>query len=139
MQPRIFVTDMAGQFEHQSDGDTGGWIAKGAGAAHGNAARFGHLGIDRGIAHTGGDEEFQVGQGAEDRFRERGPFAHGDDDLKSLQRGDDFVGSAEMLLKYFDFDAVFDLAPIGDLERHVLVVIEDRAANCHVASPIRSN
>jgi hypothetical protein len=35
-------------------------------------------------------------------------------------------------LKYFDLDAVFDFAPIRKGERHILVVIKDRATNRHV-------
>src|SRR4029077_19921095 len=61
-------------------------------------------------------------------------LAHGDDDLKTLQRGDDLVGPAEMLIEDRDIDVALDLRPVGDLEHHVLVIVENCAANRHDAS-----
>ncbi len=105
-----------------------------AGAADRDAALLGRLGVDRGIAHAGGDEEFQVGQRLDHLARKAGALAHGDDDLKTLERGDDLVGPAEMLIEDFEVDVALDLRPVGDLEHHVLIIVENCAANRHDAS-----
>lgn len=60
-----------------------------------------------------------------------------DDDRKALQSCNDFVGCAEMFVKDSDFELVFYLGPIGEFERHTLVIIENRATDCHFASPIQ--
>ena len=132
----VLVTDVAGQFEHQADGDAGGWAAERAGAADRDAAGLRCLGVDRGIAHAGGDQELQVGQGVDDLLREAGALAHGDDDLEALQRRDDLVRAAEMLVEDLEFDIALDLRPVGDLEHDVLIVVENCAANRHDASTL---
>ncbi len=128
MHPRVFVADMAGQFEHQPDGDAGGRAAERGGAADGDAACLRRLGIDRGVAHAGGDQEFEIGQRVDNLFRETGPLAHGDDDLEALQRGDDLVGPAEMFIEHLELDLAFDFRPVGDFEDDILIVVENCAA-----------
>ena len=135
MHLRVLVADVPRQFEHQPDCDAGGRIAERAGAAHSDAARLGRLCIDRGIAHPGGDQELQLGQRVDDFFRECGPLAHRNDDRKTLQRRNDLVGAAKMFVKYFDLDLVLDLGPVGELERHILVIVEDCATNRHFCRP----
>ena len=51
-----------------------------------------------------------------------------------LQRGDDLVGPAEMLVEDLEFDVALDLRPVGDLEHDVLIIVENCAANRHDAS-----
>ena len=135
VQTRVLVADVAGQFEHQPDGDSGGRAAERAGAADRDAARLGRLGIDRGVAHAGGDEELQVGERVDHGFRKAGPLAHGDDDLEALQRLDDVIRAAEMLVEDLELDVTLDLGPIGDLEDDVLVIVENCAANRHDFHP----
>ena len=135
MQPRVLVADMAGQFEHQPDGNAGGRAAERAGAADRDAARLGRLGIDRGVAHAGGDQELQVGERVDHRLRKAGALAHGDDDLEALQRLDDLIRAAEMVVENLELDVGLDLGPIGDLEDDVLVIVENSAANRHDFHP----
>ena len=47
---------------------------------------------------------------------------------KPLQRLDDVVGAAEVLVEDLDVEVALDLRPVGHRERDVLVVVEDRAA-----------
>ena len=56
------------------------------------------------------------------------------DDLESLERGDDVIGPAEMRIEDLDVDVALDLRPVGDLEHHVLIIVENCAANRHDAS-----
>src|ERR1700684_311547 len=112
----------------------GGGVADEAGAPGAGAAFLGRLGVDRGIAHAGGDEELEVGQRLDHFPWEAGALAHGDDDLESLERRDDVVGPAEMRVEDLDVDVALDLRPVGDLEHHVLIIVENCAANRHDAS-----
>ncbi len=58
---------------------------------------------------------------------------------KSLQRRDDLVGPAEMLVEDLDVDVALDLRPVGDLQRHILIVVENCAPNRHdVSTPFAS-
>ena len=134
MQPRVLVADVAGQLEHQADGDAGGRAAERAGAADHDAARLRRLGVDRGVAHAGGDQELEIGQRLDHLARKAGALAHGDDDLEVLERRDDLIGPAEMLVEDLDIDVALDLGPVGDLEHDVLIVVENCAANRHDAS-----
>ena len=137
VQPRVLVADMAGQFEHQPDGDAGSRTAERAGAADRDAARLGRLGVDRGVAHACGDQEFQVGERVDHSLGKAGALAHGDDDLEPLQGRDNLVRSAEVLVEDFEIDVAFDLRPIGAFEDHVLIVVENCAANGHSSSTPR--
>ncbi len=51
-------------------------------AADRDAARLRGLGVDRGVAHAGGDQELEVGQRLDHLARKAGALAHGDDDLE---------------------------------------------------------
>ena len=137
VQPRILVTDVPRQFEHEADGDAGGRAAERARAADHDAARLRRLGIDRGIAHAGGDQELEVGQGLDHLLGEAGPLAHGDDDVEALERRDHFVGSAEMFIEDFNVHVAFDRRPVGDLEDDILIIVENCAANRHNSSTPR--
>ena len=136
VQPRVLVADVAGQFEHQPDGDAGGRAAERAGAADRDAARLGRLGVDRGVARAGGDQELELGQRLDHLLRKAGALAHRDDDLEILKRRDDLVRAAEMLLEDLDVDLALELRPVGDLEDDVLIVVENCAAQRHDASTL---
>jgi hypothetical protein len=84
--------------------------------------------VDRGVAQAGGDEELQIRQLLDHGAGERGALAHGADDLEALQRLDDVVPAAQMLVEHLDVEVACDLRPVGDFERNGLVVVEDRAA-----------
>ena len=132
---RVLVADVAGQFEHQPDGDAGGRAAERAGAADRDAARLGRLGVDRGIAQAGRDQKLQIGQRLDHLLREAGALAHGDDDLEALQRRDDLVRAAEMLVENLELDVALDLRPVGDFEDDVLIIVENCAANAMTLPP----
>jgi hypothetical protein len=40
-----------------------------------------------------------------------------------------------MFVKYFDLELVLDLGPVGELERHILIIVEDCATNRHFFPP----
>ena len=66
----------------------------------------------------------------------RRALAHGADDLEALQRLDDVVLRAEVLVEHLDVEVALDLRPVGHREGHVLIVVEDRAAQGgHRAGP----
>ena len=79
----VFEADVAGQFQHQADGDTGGRVAEAAGAADGNAALGRRLDVEGIVAGAGGDQQLQVGQRLDHLAREGGALAHADDDGES--------------------------------------------------------
>ena len=94
-------------------------------------SRLGGIEVDRGIAHSGGDEELQIGQRLDHRARKDGALAHGADDGKALQRRDDLVLRAEMFIEHPDLHVALDLRPIGKSERDVLIIVENCAAQRH--------
>ena len=63
LEPRVLVTDVTREFEHQSGSDGCGGVAEARRAADDDTLRFGSFEIDRGIAHAGGDQKFEIGQG----------------------------------------------------------------------------
>jgi hypothetical protein len=63
----------------------------------------------------------------------------GDDDLKSLQRRDDLVRAAEMLVENLELNVALDPGPIGGFEGYILIIVEDCAANRHVSHPMHAH
>ncbi len=59
---------------------------------------------------------------------EGGALAHDDERVEGLERGDDVVGPAEVLVERRDLraEAVGDAVPLGALPGHLLVVVQDR-------------
>ena len=129
----VLVADVARQFENEPPGDAGGRIAEAAGAADRDALRLRGLHVDAAIDHARGDQELEIRQLVDDVFRERRALSHRADDGKSLQRLDDVVVAAEVLVEHLDVDVVCDFRPVGARERDVLVVVENCAAMlCHL-------
>ena len=106
-----------------------------AGAADRDAALGGGLDVDRGVAAAGGDQELEVGQCLDDGARKPRALAHHHDDLEVLAVADGVgVGAPHRVGVHLDLD-VLELRPVGELERHVLVVVENRAAKGHCITP----
>ena len=138
LEAGVLVADAAGEFEHQADGERGGGIAERRRAADDDVPRLRGFEIDRGVAHAGRDQEFQVRQRLDHRARERGALAHGADDGEIFQRGDDVVRRAEVVVEYGDVDIARDLRPVGHGQRDVLIVVENGAAQRHVVPRLHS-
>src|SRR5262245_14939868 len=128
LHSRVLVADATGQLEHQADGDAGSRAAGRWRAADHDAALLGGADVDRGVAQAGGDEQLQIRQLLDHRAGKPRALAHGADDVEALQRLDDVVLAAQMLLEHLDVEVGGDFRPIGDFKRDVLVVVEDRAA-----------
>jgi hypothetical protein len=54
-------------------------------------------------------------------------------DGKVRKRRDHVVRAAEMLVEHLDLDIAFDFRPVGQSERDVLIIVENCAAERHVA------
>ena len=115
MHARVLAADMAGQFQDQGHRQRRGRIAAPLRAAQHHLMVFGGFQIDRSIAHAGGDQEFQLGQGRKQRARKRRALAHRADDLETLQRAGRSLGGSERLVEHRDFDAILDLRPVCEL------------------------
>ena len=100
-----------------------------AGAADGNAALAARFDIERVIAGAGGDQELQVGEGFDNLAREGGAFAHADDDREALQGLDRFVLAGEGFVEHLDLDVLGDPRPVGECQRHILVIVENSGPN----------
>jgi len=87
------------------------------------------------IAAGRADQKFELRQRLDDRARERRALAHRADNGKTLECLDDLVRGPEMLVEDLDRDIALHLRPVGHGERHVLVVVENCAANRHVSHP----
>ena len=132
----MLPADPAGQFEDQPEGDAGGRIAEAAGAADDDAALGAGLHVDRGVVGAGGDEELELRHAVDHLAGKAGALAHHHDDVEILEVADGVgVAAADRLGEHLDLDVLGDLRPVGELERHVLVVVEDRAAIGHVSTP----
>ena len=131
LEPRVLVTDVTREFEHQSGGDGRGGIAEARRAADDDTLRFGSFEIDRGIAHAGGDQKFEIGQGFDHGTRKGGALAHGADNGIVFERRYDLVRGAKMLIERLDLDVACDSRPISHLQRDVLVIVKNCAAKRH--------
>src|SRR5580704_9340256 len=95
-----------------------------AGAANEDAAIDRRLHIDRGVARPGGDEELELRQALEQRPRERGALAHGDEDLIILELRRGGVDAAQRRVEHIDRDLGFQARPIRHGERDILIIVE---------------
>ena len=80
----MILGDPPGGAEDQAPGELGGILvaaAGTAGAADGDAAILQRRHVERGVAHASGNQQFQLGQAIDDRFRKRRALAHRRDDL----------------------------------------------------------
>src|SRR6516162_8649638 len=128
LQAGILIADAPGELEHEADGNARGGISRGRGAAHDDAMLPGRGDVDRGIAHAGGDQELEIGQLLDHSAGESGALAHGTDDLEALQRLDDVLLAAEVLVEDLAVELGSDFRPVGRFEGDVLIIVENRAA-----------
>ena len=108
LETRVLVTDVTREFEHQSGGDGRGGIAEARRAANDDTLRFGSFEIDRGIAHAGGDQKFEIGQGFDHGPRKGGALAHGADNGIVFERRYDLVRGAKVFIERLDLDVACD-------------------------------
>ena len=71
---------------------------------------------------------FRFGQGLEHRARKRRALAHRADDLEVLAGAGVGLVGGERLVEHGDVDPVGDRRPVGQLQRHVLIVVENCTA-----------
>src|SRR6516225_8687174 len=124
----ILVADPPGELEHETDGNSGGRVSRCRGAAHHDRTLLGSGDVDRGVAHPRCDQELEVGKLLDHATGKCRALAHGADDLTTLQRLDDVLLPADVLVENLAVEIVRDLRPIGRFERNVLIVVENRAA-----------
>src|SRR5215472_3602849 len=75
----MILSDAPGCTEDQAPGKLGGILiaaARTTGTAYGDAAVLQRRHVEGGVAHTGGDQQSQLGQAIDDRFWKRGALAH---------------------------------------------------------------
>src|SRR4029077_12879903 len=134
--PGVLPADPPGELEDQTEGDASVRIAEAAGAADHDAALLTGLHVDRGVVSTGGDEELELRHAVDHRARKSRALTHHHDDVEVLEVADGVcVAPAHRLGEHLDIDVLRHLRPVGEIERHVLVVVDDRAAIGHVSTP----
>ncbi len=89
--------------------------------------------IDGRVARTGRGYELQSRQPLDDRPRQRCALAHDADHVERQQALDDRVEIGQMVIENGDRGAPSERRPIGHLQRHVLIVVQDGYVDhfCH--------
>ncbi len=130
-QGGVLRDDLPGQAEDQGPGEFDRGFGVAGRPAHGDTVPGGRLKVDGGVSHAGGDEECEARQPREHLLRERRALAHRDDDLAVADRVGQVVGGGEVLRERSDVHRAGEAGPVGGRQRHVLVVVEYRAAQLH--------
>src|SRR5947207_5092670 len=133
----VIFGDASRRAEDEAPGELGRILVtatRSAGAAHRDAAVAQRCHIERGVAHAGGDQQFELRQAVDDAFRERGALTHRRDDLAVGERAHDILGIGERKALYGDLDAAgAHRRPIRHIERDALIIIEN--AEPHDVTP----
>ncbi len=122
------LADMAGEFQHQADGDGRGRAADGGGAAGDDAALARRHDVEHPVARAGRDDQAQIGQRLDQFPWKAGPLAREHDHVEAGKRARDLLDAAERPVEHGELDLAGEALPVGHLEGDVLVVVEDRAA-----------
>ena len=125
-QAAVLGRQLARRGQDQRPGMLGGRPGQGFGAAdrHAMLGRGGE--IDRRVPGTRGHQQTQLGQRLEQCPRKGRPLAHRADDLEVTERRGDRRRIAEVALEHGDLGRIAQRRPIRHVERHPLVVVEDR-------------
>src|SRR5947208_5650258 len=125
----VIFGDASRRAEDEAPGELGRILVtatRSAGAAHRDAAVAERCHIERGVAHAGGDQQFELRQAVDDAFRERGALTHRRDDLAVGERAHDILGIGERKALYGDLDAAgAHRRPIRHTVRDALITIEN--------------
>ncbi len=111
--------------EDESPGEFDGWRSENIGAAYHDAALGRGFEVDRSVAHAGGHQQLQFVEPLEERPPERRAFPHGYDDLEVAKPPGQGVLIAERVMKCLHGDAGAEAIPLGQPQRHVLIIVEN--------------
>src|SRR5205814_6347724 len=133
----VICRDASRRAEDEAPGELGRILvtaAGSAGAAHRDAAVAERRHVERGVAHAGRDQQFQLWQALNYASRERGALAHRRDNLAVGERAHDIIGIGERKALHGDLDAAgAHRRPIRHIERDALIIIEN--AEPHDVTP----
>ena len=81
--------------------------------------------IDRRVSRSRRGNEFEIGKALNDVAGQRRPLAHDANDVKRQQPLNDSVRIGEVVLKYGDRRLIAEHRPVGALEGHILVIVQN--------------
>ncbi len=81
--------------------------------------------IDRRVSRSGRGNELEIGKPLNDVAGQRGPLAHNANDIKRQQPLYHGVWIGEVVVKYGDVRSIVEHRPIGTLQRHILVIVQN--------------
>src|SRR6266436_5165290 len=81
--------------------------------------------IDRRVYRSRRGNELEIGEALNDVAGQRGPLAHDTNHIKRQQPLNHGGRIGEVVLKYGDVRSIAEHRPIGALERHILVIVEN--------------
>src|SRR5713226_9444116 len=81
--------------------------------------------IDRRVSRSRRGNELEIGKALKDVAGQRGPLAHDTNDIKRQQPLNHGVRIGEVVLKYGDVRSIAEHRPIGALQRHILVIVQN--------------
>src|ERR1700736_5702837 len=81
--------------------------------------------IDRRVSSSRRGYELEIGKALNDVAGQRSPLAHDTNDIKRQQPLNYSVRMGEVVLKYGDVRSIAEHRPIGALQRHILVIVQN--------------
>src|SRR5260370_39574859 len=80
--------------------------------------------IDRPVYSSRRSNELEIGKALNDVAGQRGPLAHGTNDMKRQQPLNHGVRIREVVLEYRDVRSIAEHRPIGARKRRILVIVQ---------------
>ena len=81
------------------------------------------------LRKTGRGDQLQSRQALDDRPRQRCALAHDADHVERQQALDNFVEIGQMVIENGDHGLPGERRPVGHLQRHVLIIVQDGDAH----------
>ena len=109
--------------DDQSPGEFGGSLSGAGRSADGDTQLGCGFDVERGVAQTGGHQQFQFGQLGEYRPGEGGSFPHTHDHVEIFEPVNQRCFVGDMVLEEFNIRSGSQLAPIAQVLGCALVII----------------
>src|SRR6202051_753302 len=81
--------------------------------------------IDRRVSKSRRGNELEIGKALNDVAGQRGPLTHDTNDIKRQQPLNQGVRIRDVVLKYSDVRPIAEHRPIGALNRHILIIVQN--------------